>query len=179
MIPNDPEIKSCILDLKKIREESKSYYYYEYPDIYVYEVTNKIPNYAVIFSIEKFIKPFLSNVVPEKIISIGLVHELGHTSYKQMQFKLSKYPYDKIKIPNHLTGEGHILTNSYYLEGQSMIGTSGAPVFYLYNNKGEQEIIFAGVISSHIPQLNITTVVKPTEVIKFVDSIINLSSKLN
>ena len=155
------------IDLREIKAHSKSYYFFEYPDIYVYELTGKLRPDALINSIENFITEIpKKEIMPIDIFAMGF-GDTDKRNETEIKFKLKNTVYDDEKIlygPNKIKV---IVKNSYFLEPKCVGGMSGSPVFYEYSNSNN--FIFGGVISSHFEDTNTTLVVKPAEVTKKID----------
>jgi hypothetical protein len=63
--------KLCTINIRDIVKKSKAYLFYEYPDLYCYDVTKNIPDNKV-YSIETFIKPIHpKSESPNDIFAIG------------------------------------------------------------------------------------------------------------
>jgi hypothetical protein len=164
------DIKPLTIYIKDICHSSKSHYFYEYPDIYVYEMTGKFPEDALIYSVEKYIYQSFKGNKPADIFVNGYVRNSeGVESSILINLLPDGSSYDKVSI-NYL-GENITIKNSYFLNNQIQPGISGSPVFYKYNSKNGDSIVFAGVASSQFAKFNKTLVVKPEEVVSFIEKI--------
>jgi len=160
--------KLCTINLVDIAYNSNSYYFYEHPDIYCYDVTDKLKD-GFVNSIEKFMTPLRSkNEASIDMFAIGYTFKNETFIEEIVHFKPIYTIYDTIQMSSGPPDNKIVtLKNSYYLGNQSIGGMSGAPVFYQYSNG----IMFGGVISSHFKSSNTTLIVKPIEVLKTIDSL--------
>jgi len=170
-----PDVKDVYtIDLRKIRQESKSYFFFEYPDIYVYELTSLLHPQAIIYSIENMIKPIPEkNVSPIDVFAIGYGGKFALYQEEIFHFTLSTSIYDSVKLaygPNHLNA---IVTNTYWASPKAEGGMSGSPVFFKYSTPNGtasiEYITFGGVISSDFKISNKEAIVKPDEVTKIIN----------
>lgn len=162
----DGSAQATSISIKEISKNSKSHYFYEYPDIYCYDVTDKIPGNNV-FSIEKYMIDIPSKkIVPTDIISIGFgisKKDVMHPVW--YHFKIYNAIYDTLNIIYEKNRV--VLKNSYLLTPQIETGMSGSPVFYIYSGK----IVFGGILSSDFESNHTTLVVKPIELTKLLNAI--------
>ena len=150
------------IDIREIKKKNPPVFYYEYPDIYAYEI--KLPSNAIINTINSFIDTAISSRIKEKyIVSYGYPSDSNKPTGMYFKFLTPIYQ-DSIQI----SPDGKIflqLKNSYIVKPESVPGMSGAPVFINYNkeinNVQINKTIFGGVISTHAN--GNTVVVKPTE----------------
>ncbi|HTB51503.1 MAG TPA: hypothetical protein VK718_01920 [Ferruginibacter sp.] len=164
-------IEKYYIDVRKIVKESKPCYFYEQPDIYVYEVTGKLPPGFTVYSIDKFIDPKFKASPPLDIFSIGY-GQSGDGMIAKINFSLSRMPYDTSVFEYGFAGNQVKMTNSYCLMNQSIGGMSGSPVFFKYETNDKDSLVFGGVISTHIGNTNMTVIVKPSEVMKKIDKLL-------
>ena len=158
-----------LINVSSIIEKSKSYFFYEYPDLYIYDLTKLIPKNAEINSVEKFIKPSFNLGTPYEIVSIGFTpnkDKIADLFQLNMQSSLKRFDTTFMLYGPQRTVVK--MTNSYILLNMSKGGLSGAPVFAKYKTVKNDSIVFAGVISSTFPELKGTLIVKPLEVIKLI-----------
>jgi hypothetical protein len=167
IMSTSPPVLQYYIDVKKIIRESKSYYFYEQPDIYVYEVTDKLPSNFTVYSIDKMIDPKFNAASPLEIFSIGY-GQSGDGMIAKINFSLSGMPYDTSVFTYGFVGNNVKMTNSYFLSNKSIGGMSGSPVFFNYNGS----LVFGGVISTHFDSNNTTVIVKPSEVMKKIDKLL-------
>jgi hypothetical protein len=169
------------LSLKKIREASKPCFWFEYPDIYVYDITKALPANAIVNSVENFIKKAPSkSSTPIDIVSSG--YTADYLTPKTFHFKLRAPVPDTTKIALPHNFKRVDVANSYFVSSMGAPGLSGAPVFHIYNkvvnNHRINEIIFGGVYSSHISTMNYSVIVKPKELTKLINEKLIATDKI-
>jgi hypothetical protein len=154
------------INIITISKESKSYFFYEYPDIYVYDVTSRIPLREYILSVESFIYPSFKAQPSKDIVSYGYGDVLNDNIY-ELHFDTSAAPFDSIAFMYADSSNYVVMRNSYFLKGDAYEGMSGAPVFFKYGPN--DSIVFGGVISTTLPTVDQTVIVKPSELLKKID----------
>lgn len=157
-------VRMYSINVEKIIQKSVPIYYYEHPDLYVYDLTGKLPSDAVIYSIENFIDPNFKGGDAEEIFSIGFAG-INSGIPTLLKFNATQFPYDTVTVFFKDLNKQVTMTNSYLLNNPSVEGMSGSPVFYNFSVNGTHKIIFGGVISTHTKN-GLTVVVKPSELMK-------------
>lgn len=147
------------IHLEKIKKETTPFYYYENPDIYVYDVTSlNLESKYDIFSIEKYMVVQLDEEVNAKMaISFGFPKD-PNTKYdipylKQWQPEKYKSGMDgDINLAYPLYPNGIIThtvedTINLRLSEGFAEGRSGSPVFFIQEHDGVEQITFGGIVT--------------------------------
>jgi hypothetical protein len=161
------------IDISKIQKESKPQYFFNKPDIYAYDVTDLIPKNENVLCVNDFIDENFKALAPSEIFAYGYpVKE--KVELDLLKFAPSVFNYDTSRFHYPLSSKNITLvtmTNSYFVNGDSEHGMSGAPIFYVYTENGKPKIVFGGVLSTEtgVKEFNLVVIVKPQEVIKLIN----------
>jgi hypothetical protein len=148
------------IDVREIVKNSKSYYYYEYPDVYVYPIDD-IVNYFRVNYINEFVDSIPNNVTPDEVIIYGYPEDTKEPSLLLSQMTANFYDTVDFYDKGHL----HMLHNTYFTKPASRGGYSGSPVFLRFKEK----VVFGGILSSHTPKAvgteeGVSFIIKPFEI---------------
>lgn len=169
-IKGSDNFKFKMIDLREIKKKHPPIYFFEQPDLFVYEI--KMPDSALIYSIEHMFDTVpLKKLYPKEHVSYGYYQEAPLP--QQMVFTALTYLFDPyIDVTDSVGGGRNFkLYNSYMVTPGSKAGMSGAPVFIKYDtiirNLRYERLVFGGVIMGH--DRDNTTVVKPYELYKILN----------
>jgi len=166
------EVHHLTINVSRIVKNSRSFLYYEKPDIFCYDVTGKFPLDSIIRSVEvfDFDLPNHDNQA-NKVFSNGYGDSLNNDNTITMTFMVDENCCNSYQHLPKLTVPEGVFKHSYFLKNQSVSGMSGSPVFFINDSN---KTFFAGIISSHFPQINSTLIVKPSVVYKTIDSLLKI-----
>jgi hypothetical protein len=154
------------INVSKIQQDS-SFYFYQHPDMYVYQVTNLNPADSRIFSLEKIIISYaVRDRSPDSIFSFG--------------YGIRPHKYENVNALSFLLFIGHLADDfhkdPYYplwdslnmvVQPYAHLGMSGSPVFFeylhYYGNK-QPLITFGGMIFGSDRFYRSTFIIRPETV---------------